>query len=56
MKSDGCDFQRNKKYLDRPSPPYPANKCCGQEMVGNNGKLYVSVPDNRGICKWKLAK
>ena len=44
------------KYAKRPSPPFPANKCCGEIMPGNNGKMYISKSDKNGICKWVLVK
>jgi len=51
--SRGCSRQTSKKYVNRPSPPFPGNKCCGQIMVGNNGSMYKSVPNKNGICAWK---
>lgn len=47
-----CKKTDSKKYLSRPSPPYPANKCCGERKVGNDGTYYKSVPNFRGICRW----
>lgn len=44
----------NKKYLTRNSPPYPANKHCGEKKKGNNGKMYISVADKNNVCRWKL--
>jgi hypothetical protein len=44
----------DKKYLTRDSPPYPANEHCGETKKGNNGKMYVSMPDKNKICRWKL--
>jgi len=52
----GCVKQTQKKYLDRPSPPYSAADCCGMTLAGNDGKLYTSVANAKGICAWKLAK
>ena len=43
-----------KKYLIRDSPPYPANKHCGETKKGNDGKMYISVADKNKICRWKL--
>jgi len=43
------------KYATRSSPPYPANEHCGQTKKGNDGKMYKSVPDKNGVCRWKLA-
>jgi uncharacterized protein YjbI with pentapeptide repeats len=52
----GCVKQTQKKYLDRPSPPYSAADCCGMTLPGNDGKLYTSVANAKGICAWKPAK
>ena len=52
----GCVKQTQKKYTERPSPAFPANECCGQIMEGNDGKMYISVADVRGICRWKVHK
>jgi hypothetical protein len=48
-----CVMQITKKYLSRPSPPYPANKCCGKTMTGNDGAKYTAKPSVSGICSWK---
>ena len=45
--------QFTKKYTDRPSPPYPANKMCGQTRLGNDDNLYISKANKNGICSWK---
>lgn len=42
-----------KKYADRNSPPFPANKHCGKEMKGNDGLVYISTPNKNNICSWK---
>jgi hypothetical protein len=39
--------------MDRPSPPFPANECCDQTKVGNDGAMYVSRADKNGRCAWK---
>ena len=52
-KEKGCTQQVAKKYMDRPSPPFPANECCDQEKVGNDGAMYVSRADKNGRCAWK---
>ena len=49
------DLMTTKKYMDRPSPPYPANKCKGLVMKGNDGKLYESVADKNSLHRWKLS-
>jgi hypothetical protein len=43
-----------KKYKNRKSPPYPANKNCNKKMTGNDGNKYVSKPSKNNICTWKL--
>ena len=52
-KGTKCVMQTTKKYLSRPSPPYPANKCCGMKKIGNDGAKYVAEPNVSGICAWK---
>lgn len=42
-----------KKYLDRPSPPFPANDYCGQTLPGNDGNMYESRANKNGVCAWK---
>jgi len=44
---------KKSKYLNRPSPPHPANQHCGEVKKGNDGKMYKSVPNKKGICTWK---
>jgi hypothetical protein len=51
-----CVKQTQKKYLERPSPPYSAADCCGMVIAGNDGKMYISVPNAKGVCAWKLQK
>ena len=51
-KARGCSLQHAKKYVTRPSPSYPANNCCGQVMVGNDGNRWQSRADVRGVCHW----
>ena len=53
IKGSKCVMETTKKYLSRPSPPYPANKCCGKTMTGNDGAKYTSVQKVSGICAWK---
>lgn len=42
-----------KKYSERKSPPYPANKNCEKKLKGNDGNLYESKPNKNGVCSWK---
>ena len=53
IKGSKCVMQTTKKYISRPSPPYPANKCCGQIMTGNDGSKYESIQKTTGMCAWK---
>uniref|UniRef100_A0A6C0BL85 Uncharacterized protein n=1 Tax=viral metagenome TaxID=1070528 RepID=A0A6C0BL85_9ZZZZ len=51
----GCVEQSQKKYQMRPSPPFPANECCGQVMLGNDQRKYVSksyVIAGNNVCRW----
>ena len=49
----GCKPQFTKKYLSRPSPNFPAAKCRGQSLTGNDGKyMYRSKKDSRGVYRW----
>jgi len=48
-----CPYSFNKKYQTRPSPPYPANECCGFTKRGNDGNMYKSVSDKNGVCTWR---
>lgn len=49
----GCKPQFTKKYLSRPSPNFPANKCRGQSLTGQDGtNMYLSKSDSRGIYRW----
>ena len=47
-----CIKQNTKKYTSRKSPPYKANECCGETKKGNDGMMYKSKPNKKGICKW----
>ena len=52
-KKKGCVESTNKKYQTRKSPPYPANECCGEIIKGNDGNMYESKPNKKGICAWR---
>jgi hypothetical protein len=54
--SRGCVQQSDKKYTERPSPPFPANQCCGMIMLGNDERAYQSRADKNGTCRWVLYK
>jgi hypothetical protein len=47
-----CEPQTRGKYLNRNSPAFPANKCCGQVKIGQDGQEYVSRRTSAGICRW----
>ena len=42
-----------KKYKNRKSPPFPANDNCNKKMKGNDGNMYLSVPNKNNVCAWK---
>lgn len=50
-----CLKRTSRKYTDRPSPPYPANECCGERKRGNDGKMYLSKTDRNGRCRWVVS-
>jgi hypothetical protein len=55
--NNSCYETENKKYSGRPSPSRPANipECHGKAFVGNDGNLWVSHPNKKGIYRWVLA-
>jgi len=48
-----CVASTLKKYTERNSPPYPAADCPDSIKKGNDGLLYKSVPNVKGIYAWK---
>jgi len=42
-----------KKYKNRNSPPFSANKICGKIAKGNDGNKYKSTPNKNNVCSWK---
>lgn len=53
-----CSKQSTKKYTSRKSPPYPANQCCGETKLGNDGNEYISVKFSTRSgehCRWQLS-
>lgn len=48
-----CERQTRKKYLERDSPPFPANKCVSKIKRGNDGKMWISVKALNGVARWK---
>jgi len=52
----GCEEKFTKHYQNRPSPPYPANRCCGMVLPNQDGTLYESRADKNGVCHWRKVK
>jgi len=51
-KTDKCVKSTLKKYIKRPSPPYPANECKNLKKKGNDGKVWISKPNKKGVYRW----
>lgn len=51
-----CKRSTRKKYAKRPSPPYPAQACKDQELEGNDGHPYKSLPNKKGIYTWRRSQ
>ena len=52
-----CKPQFTKKYLSRSSPNFPANKCRGQILLGNDGvNMYISKQASNGVYRWVKIK
>lgn len=49
----GCVIIFLPKYQNRQAPSYPAKNCKGKYRYGNNGKLYKSVKNKKGVYRWK---
>jgi hypothetical protein len=47
-----CIKQETKKYLSRPSPPFPAGDCKRKTKKGNNGKMFKSKEYANGVYRW----
>lgn len=47
-----CLKEKTFKYTSRNSPPYSANKCLNLTKKGNDGLLYKSVPNKKGVYRW----
>lgn len=54
MPPRSCTEQFARKYVNRPSPPYPGNQCQeGDRKMGNDGNWYVvSRPNVNGVKRW----
>ena len=46
----------NKKYENRPSPPYHANNCKNVVLTGNDKKDYISTSNKNGTYFWKTTE
>ncbi len=51
-KVSSCVKLTNKKYTERPSPPYSAKECERQIKKGNDGNKWISMSNEVGVCKW----
>jgi len=51
-----CVRQHRSKYIKRKSPPFPANKCKNQYRAGNDGLLWFSKANIKGVHRWVLIK
>lgn len=50
-----CKKIYSLKYDYRPSPPYKASSCKNTRKKGNDGFMYVSKKDKKGVYRWKRA-
>lgn len=47
-----CIKVNDEKYINRKSPPYHANDCPNNIVIGNDDNQYLSKKDKNGIYKW----
>ena len=47
-----CVKETNFKYRIRRTPRYSANKCKSKKKIGNDGSLYKSVSNKKGVYRW----
>lgn len=47
-----CEKKTTQKYLNRRSPPFPANECRGQLKSGNDGNLWESRGASNSVYRW----
>ena len=47
-----CRKETSIKYIKRKSPSFSANKCKYKRKKGNNGVMYKSVPNKKGVFRW----
>lgn len=46
-------FQSRHSKSTRKGPPMPAQSHRGQRAVGNDGRMWESKPDSRGVFRWR---
>jgi len=51
-----CKKETSYKYTSRSSPPFSANKCKSMKKKGNDGNIYKSVPNKKGVFRWILVR
>jgi len=49
-----CKPDPSEKYSKRPAPSCHADDCRNMIKEGNDGRIYISKPDKRGVFKWIL--
>jgi hypothetical protein len=49
----GCSPESTSEYINRVGPAFPASRCHGAVIVGNDGTNYVSSPDKNGVFSWR---
>ena len=48
-----CKPLEGEKYRSRPSPSCHAADCPNQMADGNDGRVYISVANEKGVYKWQ---
>jgi hypothetical protein len=52
-KTLNCVALKDKKYVERSSPPYSAAHCPEMSIKGNDGKMYISKANKNGVYTWR---
>jgi hypothetical protein len=47
------DMSHLKKYAKRPGPSYSAQDCKDEIRNGNDGLMYMSIPNRKGVYRWQ---
>jgi hypothetical protein len=47
------DMSHLKKYAKRPGPSYSAQDCKDEIKNGNDGLMYMSIPNRKGVYRWQ---